>query len=275
MVFVATAFTQCCNDGWWYSWWLDPLGVHDSLRGGWDMDSLTATCDIYDFSGNGNNGVITGATDTTGFGEDSMGCASGGSYYFDGTNYVNCGNDPSLQIKTKITASAWIYSTSTRYNGYYILAKRSYRVENYYLCMEQGSINITKVYWGNNDHIMSCNDHQKNRWEFVGFRANQDTIFLYHNGAWVDTTIHSASWSASYNVPLWIGSPDPISYGNLYNWRGFLDEIRIIESDDPAIMDSLYYYNDVHGACAAAPVTTGAKMRGVSIDGKLQTWRTQ
>jgi|GEM_PF-2512163 len=57
---------------------------------------------VYDSSGYGNNGTIHGATWTTG--------KFGSALSFDGENdYVDCGNDSSLDITDAITIEAWVY----------------------------------------------------------------------------------------------------------------------------------------------------------------------
>lgn len=65
-----------------------------------------------DYSGYGNNGTVNGATWT------SSGKV-GGAYQFDGANdYINAGNNPSLNISREITLMAWVKSNA---NGYVIV----------------------------------------------------------------------------------------------------------------------------------------------------------
>ena len=55
-----------------------------------------------DESGYGNDGIIHGATWTTGI--------SGKALSFDGIDdYIDCGNDASLDIADEITIEAWMY----------------------------------------------------------------------------------------------------------------------------------------------------------------------
>ena len=70
----------------------------------WTMDDNAGTSTVIDSSGNGNHGAAQGPTSvlhTTG--------AIGGALTFNGTSdYVNCGDDSSLDITDAITISAWV-----------------------------------------------------------------------------------------------------------------------------------------------------------------------
>jgi hypothetical protein len=69
--------------------------------------------DARDESGNGNDGTVYGATPAT----DRFGHASS-AYSFDGTSdYIDCGNKPSLNIVAALTISAWVYTDQTDDNS--------------------------------------------------------------------------------------------------------------------------------------------------------------
>ena len=57
---------------------------------------------VYDFSGNGNNGTVSGAV------WDNLGCKFGGCYVFDGTDdYINAGTS-NLTLTENFTVMAWV-----------------------------------------------------------------------------------------------------------------------------------------------------------------------
>ncbi|MFH2140801.1 MAG: LamG domain-containing protein, partial [Bacteroidota bacterium] len=61
---------------------------------------------VYDFSGSGNNGTVISATATSEGKYD-------GAFEFDGVNdYVDCGDDSSLNINSVFTITSWIYPRS-------------------------------------------------------------------------------------------------------------------------------------------------------------------
>jgi|GEM_PF-6758963 len=78
----------------------------DALKASYCLDENSGQT-AGDTSGNGNDGYIHGAAWTAGGRFDS-------ALGFDGvSDYVNCGNDPSLQINDEITLDAWVKSSSS------------------------------------------------------------------------------------------------------------------------------------------------------------------
>ena len=85
------------------------------LVGLWHFDEGNGTT-AADSSDYGNDGTIHGATWTTG--------KPGSALKFDGNDdYVDCGNDPSLDIDEEITIMAWVKPNST--NVLQIIAGKS------------------------------------------------------------------------------------------------------------------------------------------------------
>jgi len=75
------------------------LGVLSSLVGHWTFDEGAGTVAL-DSSGNGNDGIFVG---------DPQWVAGvvGGALEFNGDDYLDCGNGPSLQIQDAITIAFW------------------------------------------------------------------------------------------------------------------------------------------------------------------------
>jgi len=79
------------------------------LVGYWDFDIGKNGITAYDRSGQGNHGTLTNMEATTDWVDGKVGQALS----FDGVNdYVNAGNDSSLNISDKATISAWVKVTS-------------------------------------------------------------------------------------------------------------------------------------------------------------------
>ncbi|MFB0923855.1 MAG: hypothetical protein QMB65_01015 [Vicingaceae bacterium] len=75
----------------------------DSLVGWWPFNG-----NANDLSGTGNDGTVTGAMLTT----DRFG-AFDSAYSFDGNgDYIDCGNDMSVNISSSISFSAWILANN-------------------------------------------------------------------------------------------------------------------------------------------------------------------
>ncbi|MCK4401021.1 LamG domain-containing protein [bacterium] len=81
-----------------------------SLVGCWHFDEEKGQI-AKDSSGNKNNGEIRGATWVKGI--------SGSALQFDGKDdYVDCGKDASLDIKSALTVEAWVKFNQLDYTGY-------------------------------------------------------------------------------------------------------------------------------------------------------------
>ena len=179
-----------------------------------------------DESGNSNNGTIYGATLTADrFGNDSS------AYYFNGINhdYIDCGNDTSLDITESLTISAWIKPDSTL--GPVVTKWKttpiSYWGGSYYLSMDWFSI----TYNGYGSVAVSHDKplDEKIFYYLVGiYNYDTDSMFFYVDGV--------LSNSIAVN-----GGEIPISTSNVligatrwYNptfnenyFHGIIDEVRI------------------------------------------------
>jgi len=93
---------------------------HGGPVAAWDMDEGSGA-KINDQSGNHNDGTISGATWTSG--------KYGSALQFDGVNdYVDCGNDASLNITSAITIEAWVKTNivPTVDNRYYSVISKTF-----------------------------------------------------------------------------------------------------------------------------------------------------
>jgi hypothetical protein len=80
---------------------------------------------VYDYSGNTNNGLVSGAIATT----DRHGNTNGAFYFSgDGSNYISIPDSPSLDITNAITLTAWFKSVGGGYAQPRILTKGVYQI---------------------------------------------------------------------------------------------------------------------------------------------------
>jgi hypothetical protein len=89
--------------------------VDPDLAAHWKFDDGSGTT-AFDSSGNGNDGVFVG---------DPKWVPGhlGGALEFDGDDYLNCGNGPSLQIQDEITITFWFKVEAFSNNWEAFLAK--------------------------------------------------------------------------------------------------------------------------------------------------------
>ena len=172
-----------------------------------------------DLSGNNNNGVVIGGvTWTTG--------VIGNAAHFNGTNaYIKVNNSTSLQSpRNALSMSAWIYlenghdivsgiasKTETNNYGQYGFAIHHWSNNSLYVHLREGSGNGTPY------------NFQNNRWYFVAFTWDGNSIRLFVNGELIGRHQYSKPLIVDSN-PLTIGLDGP---GNYEYFKGRMDELRI------------------------------------------------
>lgn len=161
-----------------------------------------------------------------------MGCISlmaQNAVDFDGTNdYIDCGNDTSLQISGKyITLEAWIYPTAWKTNAFdgNIIAKE-YNTSNYgYMlrCGAGGKLNFA-LGDGSWHEITTANTVLSlNTWQHVAGTFDGSKMRLYLNGVCIDSLVFNGTISKTPNNNLYLGAH--LTYSRYY--QGTIDEVRI------------------------------------------------
>ena len=174
--------------------------------------------DLEDSTSNNNDGTNYGST----YNESGR---IDGSRDFDGVDdYVNCGNDPSLDITDAITIEAWIKPSTVSPGFYGVVGKRTGSVADYYgyllyfrgtgiqLMLGNGSAAYTKT------ASFSFNAEQ---WYQAGFTYDGVNAALFVNGNIVKSWNDGIGSIANDADPVDIGRDG----GNYFN--GTIDEVRI------------------------------------------------
>jgi len=184
----------------------------------WKFEEHAGTY-AYDSSGNGNTGTITGATYT------SPG-KYGGALDFDLGDYVNVGNDDSLDITTAITVEAWIkHATGSMDIFAYIVTKpgdKSYQLVASYNGNNQPAMRIWDSLTGYNAQSgVSVNDDE---WHHVVGTYDGNDIKIYIDGVSKATTPHVGDIDSDINQAVLISR-------NITNTRfnGLIDQVRIYD----------------------------------------------
>jgi hypothetical protein len=188
-----------------------------------------------DESGNGNNGVVNGATLT----EDRFG-NSGSCYLFPDNN-----NTSSINLGTNIqpsqfTYSVWSYKTNTRVNGFNVLLS-SYLNPNYGFEIQNSQLSLGATVGSGNSWsgIGDPSLIELFEWDHVAVTFNGTHVKLYVNGArisncnlvivWPNTGLGDSLPINNYdagNLELLIGDR-PVDQTLEYNYEGKLDDIGI------------------------------------------------
>jgi len=191
-----------------------------SIVGDWHFNENTGII-AYDSSGRGNNGTIHGASWTSG--------RSGAALSFDGVNdYVDCGNDSSLNPTDEITVEAWIYPKVDMFGPIRWTCIR--KGDSQYL-LEPGDIGTN--YWafgvnigGTFKRVDTDGPIPIKQWHhFVGiYDSSQSKLQI-----WVDGVLRG---SRSVNGSIQI-QPGTLRIGKYDTWwnyevfNGIIDEVRI------------------------------------------------
>ena len=178
----------------------------------WKFDEGNGSI-AHDISNNSNDGVIHGAIWTTG--------KLGSALEFDGMNdYVDCGNDASLDITDELTVESWInwkgggavyHVIFTK--GYYILGSNYYmmvgRDGTFYFSIFSQSINVE-------------NAISPNTWIHVAGTYDGNIRKAYINGELRASKALSLPVHTN-NQPLFIGKANP----GYYPFKGAIDDVKI------------------------------------------------
>lgn len=148
---------------------------------------------------------------------------------FDGSNdYVDCGNDTSIQINGKsITLEAWIYATSWKTNAYdgNIIAKEYNTSNDGYMlrCGAGGKLNFALGNGSWNEITTANTVLSLNTWHHVAGTYDGSMMRLYLDGVAIDSLSFNGSIPKTPNNNLYIGAH--LTYSRYY--QGQIDEVKI------------------------------------------------
>jgi len=171
---------------------------------------------VYDSSGNGNNGTITGATWTTAG-------KYGDALVFNGTNALVTVNDStSLHLTTGMTLEAWVNPSTVTSAWSDVIYKGN---DNYWLeaTSTSGGVPAAGATLGSADvDTPGTAALTTNTWAFLTETYDGSTLRLYVDGTQVSSLAQTGPIATSTN-PLQIGG-DSI-FGQYF--AGMIDEIRV------------------------------------------------
>ena len=211
-----------------------------------------------DESGNGNNGVVNGATLT----EDRNGVVNA-AYSFDGvSNFIDVGNPVSMQNVTEsYTQSGWAYyyDYSIGNNGYTFISKRQDNSGNDWataITRSDGSIIFfaddayyTQAIWA------QTNPLSLNQWHFLTFVKSFESYSIYIDGSLVSSVVDSHVMD---------GSTNNLIIGAQLAWpeymKGSLDDIGIWNR---ALTDQ--EIQGLYIGCAVLPTTIAGELEPVTL----------
>jgi len=197
----------------------------NSLVGYWNFEHTNST-HVFDNSTYNNNGTFNGAN----FGESNITNGKyGDALEFDGSNdYVDCGNDPSLNVTDEITIEAWV-KTNTNATTQRVVSKQQTGVGIYNFKIVNQKFNIY-IEDTTNSGYRYLSDNSwigDGQWHHVVGTASiiTDEIHMYLDGSLNDGSTDPISDVTSFSCTnnLRIGRR---SDGSDY-FNGAIDEVRV------------------------------------------------
>ena len=201
-----------------------------------------------DLSGNGNNGVVHGATLAT----DRFGNANG-AYSFDGDDWIEVANSVSLSnVRQRMSFSAWVNLAGNPIDEAWPMICKSTGSDGYsvFVCRDK-----IQLYWGGERNDIMANQmsggFQTGKWYHVVCSVSEDSVVGYVDGVEVGR-VAVAGENLVRDVGLLIGKdpPERTEY-----FTGAMDDLRI--------------YNR---ALSAAEVKALYEREGGSSAGGVQLW---
>jgi prepilin-type N-terminal cleavage/methylation domain-containing protein len=213
--------------------------------GVWNFDEGEGTT-VYDISGHGNDGTFYGGTHYV----DSA--IEGYALSFDGVeDYVNCGNDSSLNITDAITIATWVKPNS--YDIHYPIFVR--KMDNYRLGLQgidDGQVFFRLILNGVVKDKGSVSIVPINEWTYVVGVYDGSYMRIYINGQ-IDGTPSAQSGLIDITIqPLIIGAYDTAGH---YCFDGLIDEVRIYAEALPSTEIQKQYVQGLEKLLANQAIT--------------------
>jgi len=191
---------------------------HGGPVAAWDMDEGSGA-KINDQSGNHNDGTISGATWTSG--------KYGSALQFDGVDdYVDCGNDNSLNATDAITIGAWVKRGAFQIDHARILDKEGTTAYAILFYTTDSEIKLYAKIGSSYSVVSTGIILQPDTWEHIAitYNSSDGTLKGYQNGkiTKIDNTSFSGKIGTNSNN-LRIGR----SNSGSYYFNGQIDDVKI------------------------------------------------
>ncbi len=185
----------------------------------WKFDEGSGTTAV-DSTGNGNDGIFVGDPKW-------VPGKLGGALEFDGDDYLNCGNDPSLEIRDQITIAFWfqVEAFQNTWEAFFSKGDSAYRVSRGGGNGDGSHLGISGTGagggngWFNGPTIITGGDWHHFAGTFDGAEGR-----IYIDGV-LDATSPAAAGPINIETdPLWIGNNSQNTSRQLH---GLMDDVRL------------------------------------------------
>lgn len=195
----------------------------DGLVGYWTMDQTHSSgSTLFDQSSYGNDGTIYGAT----FATDRMGQPNKAMSFNGVDDYIDCGNNSSLNITDEITISAWVKTSDT--HGVILIKENggSWGNLKYSLWIRGGKFQ-TSINSSSYPSWLDSNTKPNGSWQHVLWsfdkKISDNNWKIYINGELKNSSQHISSISTGGGIYLGLWYHD----FNYAPFNGLIDDVRI------------------------------------------------
>ncbi|MFW9897371.1 MAG: DUF2341 domain-containing protein, partial [Candidatus Thorarchaeota archaeon] len=186
----------------------NPSRVWDSnFAGVWHLSEDPSSV-IYDSASNNNSGTSIGNID------QMDGIIDGSLNFYGANDYINCGNDVSLDISENITIEHWIKGNDFS-NDPDTLTKGTYEESYSVWILNDGRVTLEL----NNQTFRSNTYLSTGVWNYIACTYDGSTRKIFING--------TEDNSGSYSIPIEIVTGDLTISSNPWSFDGIIDEVRI------------------------------------------------
>jgi hypothetical protein len=185
------------------------------LVGWWTFDETSGDI-AKDSSGKGNDGRIIGTPQW-------VPGKIGGALQFNGSTYVNCGRDPSLNLREQITMAFWfkVQAFSNTWEAFLAKGDGAYRSSR-----SNGNDNATHMGITGGNYFDAVTIITDNQWHFWTGTYDGATACIYIDGKLDATRQYSGGIGDSSSYDLYIGENQQATGRMLH---GLLDDVRIYD----------------------------------------------
>ncbi|NOQ37736.1 hypothetical protein GQ472_02500, partial [archaeon] len=194
---------------------------------------------IVDISNHGNNGTLYVGADSSG---NYTAGKVGGAYTFDGVDdYIDCGNDPSLNLTDTVTIEAWINLQSNK-TGMVIDKEQAYRIWLQFYGDANWCNFVFEIWNGTGWEQELENAYWDMHKDYhIAGTFNGTDLILYRDGAALGSPKSYSGSIGSSALDLEIGRS---SFDSNYYFNGTIDEVRIYNHSLSADEIQMHYKSE-------------------------------
>ncbi len=233
--------------------------ITDGLVGHWKFDEEIGTT-AYDASGNENHGTLVG-------GPEWVDGKMGGALDFDGVdNYVNCGNDESLDITDTLTISLWAKVPAITGPNVFIGSGTDWQSAYSFFIRESNQISFAFNDNGTRKYYIHTVPEIDTSWHHFVASYNSGTEYVYLDNVKYIASSLDSSVARNFNTVKigYVGGVSPPRYD------GLIDDVRIYNRvlSEEEIQDLYNYEYSSKYAVWQNPVTKNISLKSIEDETK-------